>query len=201
MRVLTSLDTYQIDPYDVWKRIKFRSDKPRRCAILREIAAWRETEAQRANLPRGRILKDETLGEIASHAPDTVAELSRVRGLGTSLAEGRYGVALLEAVKKAKALPAEECPKIERKHGLPNGAGAVFDLLKVLLHQVSDAHGVAAKLIASSDDLEEIAASDAPEAKPLQGWRRELFGETALALKAGKLALVVKDKKIELIKI
>jgi len=201
LAILTSLDTYQTDPQEVWKRLKFHSDKPRRLAVLREIAAWREREAQHANLPRGRVMKDEALFEIASHAPSTVAELARTRGLNHGLAEGRYGTAILEAVEKAKALPNEACPAVEERRSLPNGASAVFDLLKVLLKQVTTEYGVASKLIASTDDLEAIAAQDAPDVKSLQGWRLTLFGETALALKAGKLALAVKGHKVKLIKI
>lgn len=196
MEVLTSLDTYQIDPYEVWKRLKLRTDKPRRRAILREITAWREMEAQRANLPRGRVLKDEALLEIASHAPTNAAELGRTRGLSNGMAEGRYGTALLEAIERANALPSSECPAGETRRIMPSGSAAVLDLLKVLLRQVSDEHDVAAKLIASSDDLEALAAEDEPDVKPLKGWRRQLFGETALALKRGELALIVKNKKI-----
>lgn len=201
MEVLTSLSTYQIEPAEVWRRLKFRSDKPRRCAILRELAAWREIEAQRANLPRGRIVKDEALIEIASSAPATTEELARTRGLSQGFAEGKHGTAILETVKRAKALPAEACPAIKEKRGLSNGATAVFDLLKVLLHQVSAKHDVAAKLIATTDDLEALASEDSPDIKSLKGWRLGLFGETALALKAGKLALAVKDRKIETVRI
>lgn len=201
MKVLTSLETYQIDPYEVWKRLKLRTDKPRRRAVLREIAAWRELEAQRANLPRGRVLKDEALLEIASHAPTDAQTLARTRGLSQGFAEGRHGTAILEAIARALSLPPEACPSGEEKRKLPSGTGAIFDLLKVLLHQASDEYGVAAKLIASTDDLERLAAEDNPDIKPLVGWRREIFGETALALKRGELALAIQKRKITAIKI
>jgi len=201
MTILTSPGTYQTDPSEVWKRLKFHTDKPRRLAVLREVAAWREREAQRANLPRGRIIKDEALFEIASHAPTTTAELGRTRGLSQGFAEGKHGAALLEAVTRGKAVPDEECPACEGKRSLPSGANAVFDLLKVLLHQVSSEYGVASKLIATTDDLEAIAAEKKPAVKSLQGWRLSLFGETALALKAGKLALAVEEHKVKLIDI
>ncbi len=199
METLTSLETYQIDPYEVWRRLKLRTDKPRRRAILRELAAWREMEARRANLPRGRVLKDEALLEIASQAPSSVAELSHMRGLSSGMAEGRYGAAILEAIARAKALPPEKCPDGEEKKRLSGEAVAVFDLLKVLLRQISNRHGVAAKLIASSEELEALAGQDEPDIKPLKGWRRELFGQTALELKAGRLALCVKNGTIETI--
>lgn len=201
MEILTSLGTYQIEPYDVWKRLKLRADKPRRRAILREVAAWREIEAQRANLPRSRVMKDEQLMEIANHAPASVEELARTRGLPQGYAEGRYGVAILEAIARANALAIKDCPAGEAKKKNANGTGAMLELLKVLLRQVSDETGVAAKLIASTDDLETIANDDNADVKALKGWRRKLFGETALSLKRGELALTVRKNKIVTMKV
>lgn len=201
MTILTDVHTYQADPYEVWKKLKLRTDKPRRRAILRELAAWREIEAQSADLPRSRVIKDEQLLEIANHAPLSVDDLARTRGLSQGMAQGRYGTAILEAIARGNAVPLKDCPAGEAKKKMPNGAAAVFELLKVLLRQVSDEHGVAAKLIASSDDLERLAAEDAPDIKPLQGWRRKLFGETALAFKRGELALSVRKGKIATISI
>ena len=200
MAILTDVKTYQVDPYEIWKKLKLRIDKPCRRAILRELAAWREIEAQTSNLPRSRVIKDEQLLEIANQAPQTVEDLARSRGLSQGFAQGRYGTAILEAIARANALPSKECPAGESKKKLPNGSGAVFELLKVLLRQVSDKHGVAAKLIATTDDLELLAAEDTPDIKPLQGWRRMLFGETALAFKRGELALTVQKNKIVTIK-
>jgi len=196
MDILKDVHTYQVDPYEVWKKLKLRSDKPKRRAVLRELAAWRELEAQSANLPRGRVIKDEQLLEIANHAPTSVDELARTRGLSHGFAEGRYGDAILQAIARGNAVPLKDCPQGEAKMKMPNGSGAVFELLKVLLRQVSDEHDVAAKLIASTDDLELLAAQDEPDIKPLKGWRRKLFGETALAFKHGELALMVRNHKI-----
>lgn len=196
MAILTDLHTYQVDPYEVWKKLKLRTDKPRRRAILRELAAWREIEAQTSNLPRSRVIKDEQLLEIANHAPPTVEELARTRGLSQGFAQGRYGTAILEAIARGNAVPAKDCPAGDMKKKMPSGAGAVLELLKVLLRQVSDEHGVAAKLIATSDDLERLAAEEEPDIKPLHGWRRKLFGETALAFKRGELALAIRKNKI-----
>ena len=196
MDILNDVRTYQVDPMEVWKRLKLRSDKPRRRAVLRELAAWREREAQHANLPRARVLKDEQLLEIANHAPTSVEELARTRGLSQGFAEGRYGTAIMEAIARGNAVQLKDCPAGEEKRKMPNGSGAVFELLKVLLRQVSDEHGVAAKLIASSDDLEILAAEDEPDIKPLKGWRRTLFGNTALAFKRGELALAVHKNKV-----
>ncbi len=197
--VLTSLSTYQVEPYDVWKRLKLRSDKPRLRAVLRELAAWRELEAQRLNVPRGRVLKDEALLEIANHAPSSALELARTRGLHAGFAESRQGTEILAAVARVTKMPASAYPQGEPRRSLPNGAGAIFDLLKVLLRQVSDEHGVAAKLIATTDDLETLAAEDKPDVPAVRGWRRELFGNAALALKNGELALAIRGRKVALL--
>lgn len=201
MSVLTSLDTYQIDPMEIWKRLKLRSDKPKRRAILREVAAWREIEAQQSNIPRGRILKDEQLIEIANHAPTSAPELARMRGLNNSFAEGKYGTAILEAVRRGMDTPPKDCPPGEEHKKRLNGASAVYELLKVLLRQVSEEHGVASKLIASADDLEILAGEQDPNIKALHGWRQKLFGETALALKRGELALTFNKGKITTVKL
>jgi ribonuclease D len=196
MAALTDPALYKVDPMEIWRRFKWRADKPRLRALLRELAAWRELEAQRLNVPRNRVVRDEALMEIAYHAPKDAHELARTRGLSTGFAESRQGRDVLAAVARANALPLEECPPGEERRHLPGGLGAVMDLLKVLLKQVSEEHGVAVKLIATVDELEDIAASDDANVPALHGWRRELFGNLALALKRGELALSVKDKKI-----
>lgn len=196
MEILTSEATYRINPQEVWRRFKWRAEKPRLRALLRELAAWREIEAQRLNVPRNRVLRDETLMEIAHHMPKNIHELSRTRGLSNGFAESRQGQEIMAAVEHANALPLDQCPIGEARRFLPNGIGPVMDLLKVLLKQVSEEHGVAAKLIATTDDLEEIAADDHADVLALKGWRAELFGKLALSLKRGELALSVKNKKI-----
>jgi ribonuclease D len=201
MQTLTSPSTYKIDPDDVWRRFKWRADKPRQRALLRELAAWREREAQRLNVPRSRVLRDETLMEIAFHAPKNKHDLSRTRGLNAGMADSRQGVDLLEAVMRGNAVPLDECPSGDSKRSMVNGLGSVIDLLKVLLKQVSEEHGVATKLIANTDDLEDIAVDDNADVPALHGWRHELFGELALALKGGKLALKIKGRKIEISRI
>ncbi|MDX2027054.1 MAG: ribonuclease D [Alphaproteobacteria bacterium] len=199
MATLTNPATYRIDPQEVWRRFKWRADKPRLCALLRELAAWRETEAQRINVPRNRVLRDEAIAEIAHHPPETSHDLARIRGLSTGFAEGRQGTEVLAAVARAKALPLDQCPAPEKRKVLPPGLGPVIDLLKILLKQVSEENDVASRLIATVDDLESIAADDHASVPALQGWRRELFGNLALALKRGELALRVQGKKIVLV--
>ncbi len=196
MEFLTSLSTYKIDPQEVWRRFKWRADKPRLRALLRELAAWRELEAQRINVPRSRVVRDEALMEIAHHPPANAHDLSRIRGLNGGFAESRQGREILEAVARALAVPHDECPTGDGRRFMPPGLGPVMDLLKVMLKQISEEHGVAAKLIATTDELEEIAADDNAKVPALHGWRRDLFGEQALALKRGELALSVKGKKV-----
>jgi ribonuclease D len=200
MAVLTDPATYQTDPREIWKRLKLRGGKPLQRALARELAIWRETEAQRLNIPRGRVMKDETLMEIAHHAPRAPEDLARTRGLSNGFAEGRQGKEILAAIARAKALPPSEYPEADPRRVMPNGATAVLDLLKVLLKQVSEEKGVASKLIASMDDLAALAAEENPDVKALTGWRRELFGNDALALKRGELALAVHGHKVVLLR-
>jgi len=200
MAVLTSPDTYLIDPQTVWRRFKWRADKPRLRALLRELAAWREAEAQRLDVPRNRVVRDEALMEIACHPPSDAHGLSRIRGLSTGFGDSRQGKEILAAVERAQSLPIEQCPTGEARRVIPNGGvGAVMDLLKVLLKQVCDEHNVASKIIANTDDLEAIAVDDNADVPAMQGWRRDLFGNRALDLKHGKLVLGVKGRKVEVI--
>jgi ribonuclease D len=196
MAFLTNPSTYKIDAQNVWQRFKWRADKPRIRALLRELAAWRELEAQRLDVPRNRVLRDEAIAEIANHPPAGTKDLAHIRGLHQGFVDSRQGKEVLAAVARANALPLEDCPPGEPRKVLPGGLGPVMDLLKVLLKQVSEEHGVATKLIATTDDLEQIAAHDHADVPALHGWRLELFGNLALALKKGELALSVKGRKV-----
>ncbi|MBR9972196.1 ribonuclease D [Magnetospirillum sulfuroxidans] len=189
MAELACPDTYRTDPENAWKRLKPRSSSPKFLAVLKELAAWREREAQERDIPRQRMLRDETLMEIAAHHPASVDELARTRGMGKGMVEGRMGTAILEAVKRGLALPEDQIPKPPDRVELPRGLGPVVDLLKVLLKMKCDAEGVASKLVANSADIEAIAADDNANVQALQGWRRDLFGADALALKHGRLGL------------
>ena len=189
MAELANPATYRTDPENAWKRLKPRSSSPKFLAVLKELAAWREREAQERDIPRQRMLRDETLMEIAAHHPAGVDELARTRGMGKGMVEGRMGAAILDAVKRGLALPEDQIPKPPERIDLPRGLGPVVDLLKVLLKMKCDAQGVASKLVANSADVEAIAADDHADVPALSGWRRELFGEDALALKHGRLGL------------
>jgi ribonuclease D len=195
MAVLTSPATYASNPQEAWRRLKLRSDKPRLRAMVQELAAWRDIEAQRLDVPRGRVLRDEALLEIAYHPPRSVPDLMRIRGMSSGFAEGRQGAEIMKAVTRALELPLGEVHESEMRR-VPPGIGASVDLLKVLLKQVSEEHGVASKLIATTDDLEDLIANDEADIPVLRGWRRDLFGNLALALKRGEVVLGLKGKKV-----
>lgn len=188
MAVLNSPATYEVKPENAWQRLKGRLRKPKELAVLMELAAWREREAQVRDVPRQRVLKDDALMDIVQRAPRSAEALGELRSVPNGFERSRAGGEVLAAVERALALDPRSLPRLERERGRP-GNGAVLDLLKVLLKATADAERVAPKIIASSDDLEEIAASDEADVPALKGWRRELFGEKALALKNGSLAL------------
>jgi ribonuclease D len=195
MDVLTSPDTYRADPENAWQRLKSRVRKPKELAVLMEIAAWREREAQSRDIPRGRVLKDDVLGDIAVQAPTTVERLSHLRSLPKGFERSKWGDAIVEAVNRGIARDPKTLPRLERSRGVANG-GATVELLKVLLRMTAERHAVAAKVIATVDDLETIAGDDDADVPALKGWRRELFGNKALALKQGKLALAVEKGRV-----
>ena len=201
MAVLTDPETYELRPEDAWQRIKSRSKDRRHLALVRALAYWRETEAQRRDLPRGRVLRDEQILDIAAHRPQSAKELSRTRSLGKNFADSRQGEAVLKTVADALALDDSELPDAPRRVELPNGLGPLVDLLKVLLRAKCERHQVAQKLVASANDLERIAADDDASVPALSGWRREIFGDDALALKHGRLALAADGKAVTLVEL
>jgi ribonuclease D len=196
MQVLTNPDTYRVDPREVWRRLRVRSPKPRFLAVLRELAAWRELAAQQRDIPRQRMLRDESLLEIAAHQPRTAEDLAHTRGLSDGMARGKVGADLLAAVARGLDVPESEAPRAADRPDLPRNNGAVAELLRVLLKMRAEEHNVAARLIADSEDLDRLAGEETPDVPALKGWRREIFGEDALALKQGRLALVVKGRKL-----
>ena len=195
MEVLTSPETYRADPEHAWQRLKSRARRPRDLAVLMEVAAWREREAQSRDVPRGRVLKDDVLGDIAVQAPNTLDKLSHLRSLPKGFERSKWGEAIVEAVNRGLARDPKTVPRLERARGA-NGCGATVELLKVLLRMTAERHAVAAKVIATVDDLEFIAADDEADVPALKGWRRELFGNKALALKRGELALAVEKGRV-----
>ncbi|NHO32531.1 ribonuclease D [Acetobacter fallax] len=190
------------DPLKQWEKLKARTGNRRMLGILKQITAWRETEAQTANVPRQRMLKDESLLEIAATVPRTAEALARVRGVARGFAEGRMGAGLLASVAAACELPESELPRPARGkgHDGPRPPQALVALLKVLLTHQCEKNDVAPKLVASSDDLDAFALLPDPQGPLLTGWRREVFGSEALALYEGKLSLGVEGGRVRLIR-
>lgn len=201
MKILADPATYVAEPREMFRRLKSRTKNPRFLAVLRELAAWRELEAQRRDLPRQRVIRDEALLEIAASAPTSLAALADTRQLPKSMTEGPTAEAIVEAVETGLALPVGELPELPPHKDHPPGLAPVVDLLRVLLKTKCDAHGVASKIVASSEELEDLAADDAAPVRALVGWRRILFGEDALRLKHGHIALAISpdNGRIELI--
>lgn len=202
MAILESANTYDIHPDDAWLRLKARLRKPTELAIVKFVAAWREREARSRNVPRSRVLKDDAIYEIAQQQPKDTDALSRLRTIPKGWERSASGTAVIEAVNAALALPKAEMPHAPKPTRSPEGTGAAVELLKVLLKLISDKEGVAAKVIANTDDLEKIAAEgEDADVAALHGWRRELFGDTALKLISGGVALRFVDKKVEAVEL
>jgi ribonuclease D len=199
MALLTNPATYHPDPDLLWERLRPRTSNRRMLGVLRAITAWREREAQRANIPRSRMLKDETLLEIAATAPEASEQLARARGVTRGFAEGRIGASLLAAIAEARALPDDALPSALASRDGPRPSPALVSLLKVLLAAKCEQHHVAPKLVASSEDIDRLASEDAPDLPVQHGWRHEVFGADAQALKQGRIALGVAGKHIRLI--
>ncbi|WP_132533955.1 ribonuclease D [Rhizobium sp. PP-F2F-G48] len=202
MAVLESRETYDMHPDDAWQRLKMRLKKPIELAVLQRIAAWREREARSRNVPRGRVLKDDALYEIAQQQPKDAEAMSRLRTVPKGWERSSAGGAIIEAVNEALALPKADMPRLPRQNQTSEGAAAAIELLKVLLKLVAEKQGVAAKIIANSEDIERIASEgEKADVGALKGWRRELFGEIALKLINGDVALRFVDRKIETVEL
>jgi ribonuclease D len=190
---------YDTDPDNAWTRLKVRKTNRDYLIALKTAAAWRERTAQARNMPRGRILKDDALYEIADQRPRTPAAFDRLRATPKGFGGSRYGIELAQLLDRALGDPKAAAPKYERPPALPPGIGPTVELLKVLLRHEAEANNVAPRLIASAADLEAIAASDKADVPALLGWRREVFGERALALKHGKIALTLTRGKVTIV--
>ncbi|WGD48960.1 ribonuclease D [Bradyrhizobium sp. CB1650] len=195
MEILTSPRTYDFHPERAWERLKTRVRKPKDLAVLMEVAAWREQEAQSRDVPRGRVLRDEAISDIATHAPTTLEKLAHLRSVPKGFEKSKWGADIVAAVERGLARDFATLPKLEKPRNNANGA-AIVELLKVLLRMTAERHAVASKVIATVDDLEEIAADDEADVPALRGWRRELFGDAALKLKHGELALAIEKGRV-----
>ena len=199
MERLADSSSFAFPPQDAWKRLKIPGRNPAVLGRLKALAAWRETEARSKNIPRGRIVKDDTLGELAAHPPRNQDDLGRIRGLSAGWKNNDIGQRLIQALESAKPLEPDELPDREpRRPGLTKEGVLVADLLKLLLKIRSKETGVASKLIARSDDLEALAAGVRKDLKILSGWRFEEFGRDALNLVEGRLGFAVQNGKLKM---
>ena len=202
MDVLTSRDTYDLHPENAWTRLKMRVRKPIELAVLQHVAAWREREARERNVPRGRVLKDDAIYEIAQQQPRDTTALGRLRTTPKGWERSSSAAALLAAVNAALAIPKEDLPKVPRQSQPSEGANAAAEILKVLLRIIAEKEGVAPKIIASGDDIDRIAAEgEKAEVEALTGWRREVFGEKALRLIRGELGIRFQNRRINVFEI
>lgn len=201
MRALTDPALYDTSPENAWKRLKPKRYSPKYLAAFKAVAAWRERTAQERDQPRGRILKDDAIDEVATQTPTDPEAFNRLRAVPKGFGASRLGLELAEELKRILADPEAHAPKIERPPPSQPAPASVVELLKVLLKAKSEGKGVAAKLIATVSDLEKIAVSDTAEVEALKGWRREVFGEDALKLKRGEIALVLNGPRVEVVEI
>src|ERR1700760_725037 len=202
MSGLTDPAVYDVEPENAWKRLRPRKHNAKYMAVYKAVAAWRERTAQTRDQPRGRILKDEAIDEVATQAPTDADQLDRLRSVPKGFSGSRFGPDLLAAIREALKDPEAYAPVIERTKTPPSpAAGAVVELLKVLLKARAEEAGVASKLIATVSDLEQIANDDEADTSALKGWRREAFGEDALKLKRGELALVLDGARVRVVEV
>lgn len=197
MEKLADPANYSVDPEKAWQRIKIPTRKPDVLGRLQALAAWREREARNKNLPRGRIVKDETLGDLAAHPPKDQEGLGRVRGLSATWRSNDIGARLMDALSNAQPLPKDDMPdRAPRGPGLGKEGVLVADLLKLLLKIRARELNVASRLIARSDDLEALAAGRRDDIPMMQGWRYDVFGHAALDLVEGRMGFAVKNGKL-----
>ncbi|WP_269716855.1 ribonuclease D [Caulobacter sp. NIBR2454] len=201
MAAVTDPAAYDVDPEKAWRRLKPRKTQAKYLAVFRAVAAWRERTAQTRDQPRGRILKDDAIDELAAQAPIDVAGLDRLRGVPKGFSGSKFGPDLLEAIRTALKDPEGYAPVIERGPPPPQNAGAVVELLKVLLKARAEDAGVASKLIATVSDLDKIASDDEADTPALKGWRYDAFGADALKLKRGELALVLDGARVRVVEV
>jgi len=201
MKTLTDPATYQMRPEDAWKRLKLRKTTPKWLAALKAAAEWREIEAQTRDIPRSRIMKDDGLYELAQAAPQSVEELGVLRAVPNGFERSKPAERLILRMQMALADPKAYAPKLDPVAAVPTNIGPVIELLKVLLKAVAEDADVAPRLIATMPDLEQIAAFDDAKVAAMSGWRRKVFGEKALRLKRGELALVLENGKVEVVEL
>ncbi len=196
MADLTHPETYETRPEDAWKRLKMRTRNRKSFGVLVELAAWRERLAQSQNVPRNRVLRDEALYDIANQMPTTPEQLGGLRTLSDGFSRSQRAREIIEAVKAGLERDPRSLPQMNHSRPVSAEAGATIELLKVLLKASAAKHHVAPRLIADAEELERIAAEEEPDVLALKGWRRQLFGDDALKLKRGELALTLSGGEV-----
>lgn len=196
MTTLESLDTYIIKPQDAWTRLKLKVHRPRDLATLKALAAWREERAQKNDQPRNRILKDDAIYELAVQRPRTQEAFDKLRAVPRGFGRSSAAAELIDLFKSVEDLPKSELPALPERHRGPSPRGAIGDLIRVLLKAVSEQNGVAARIIATSDEIDALVLDDNADVPALKGWRRNIFGKKALALKHGEIGLAATRRGI-----
>jgi ribonuclease D len=196
LEVLRSIDTYVVQPENAWERFKTKLSKPRDMAALRALAAWRERRAQDTDQPRSRVLKDDALVELAMQRPQSAEAFDKLRAVQRGYGRSSAAAEIMAILSAVEALPKTELPPAPERYRGPSPKGAVGDLVRVLLKAVSEEHGVAARILATSDEIDALVLDDEADVPALRGWRRKLFGEKALALKHGKIGLAATRKGV-----
>lgn len=200
MDILANLATYRTEPEDAWKRIKVRLKSKKQLGVLIAVAAWREREAQAKNVPRGRVIKDDAVGEIAMQMPQTKEALAQLRALPRGYATSRTGDAILKAVAEGLAVDPKSLPVIEKdRDEASDQTQAATEILKLALKVVCEAEGIAPKLVANTSEIEAVAEDDEADVPLMHGWRREVFGNLALALKHGEAVIGFQKGRVRII--
>lgn len=194
--VLRSIDTYVVQPENAWERLRAKLNRPRDVAALMQIAAWREKRAQDSDQPRSRVLKDDALIELAMQRPSTPEAFDKLRAVQRGYGRSSAAAEIIGIIKRVEALGKADLPEMPERYRGPSPKGAVGDLVRVLLKAVAEEHGVAARIIATSDEIDALVLDDDADVPALKGWRRKLFGEKALAIKHGKIGLAATRKGV-----
>ena len=189
LAVLESIHTYVVQPEHAWERLKAKLNKPRDVAALKALAAWREKRAQDGDQPRSRVLKDDALVELAMQRPTTPEAFDKLRAVQRGYGRSSAATEILAILRDIEELSKTELPSLPDRYRGPSAKGAVGDLVRVLLKSVAEEHGVASRIIATSDEIDALVLDDDADVPALKGWRRKLFGDKALAIKHGKIGL------------
>lgn len=187
--ILSSPQTYQVDPYSIWQKLRHRSHNSHYLTILRELCAWREIRAQKKNTPRQSLIKDECLLNIAAVCPTCIEDFEQIRNIRKDIIKGKLAQEIIDVIISCQNIPTENYVKPIKEENIPNNRAALYELLKLLLKITSQKSGVVAKLIASDEDLKKFASYKDKHNPILKGWRKELFGNQALALRNGQLSI------------